>query len=463
MAETLKCITPVDGSVYVERPLADAADIETALKAARRAQDAWRRIAVEERAVLLSRAVDAFVDQRSIIAEEIAWQMGRPVGQAGGEVGGFEERARYMIEIGPEVLADVVPSKKKGFNRFVKRSPLGVVFVVAPWNYPYLTAVNAIVPALMAGNAVILKHSAQTPLCAERFSEAFVAAGLPEGVFQYLHLGHAAALGIIESGAVDFVAFTGSVEAGHKVQHAAARHFMGVGLELGGKDPAYVRNDADIEHAVVNVMDGAFFNAGQSCCGIERVYVHADIYDKFLEGAVAEVSKLKLADPTMPDASLGPMVRASAADFVREQTAEAVAAGARALIDSKSFKADAPGTAYLAPQILADVSHGMRVMTEESFGPVVGIMKVKTDAEAITLMNDSAFGLTASIWTKDEEAALEIGERVQTGTFFMNRCDYLDPALAWTGVKDSGRGCTLSRIGYEQLTRPKSFHLRTAI
>ncbi len=463
MAERLQCISPVDGSVYVERPLADAAQVETALAAARRAQDAWRQIAVEERAVLLSRAVDAFVDQRSVIAEEIAWQMGRPVGQAGGEVSGFEERARYMIEIAPEVLADVRPGAKQGFTRFVQRSPLGVVFVVAPWNYPYLTAVNAVVPALMAGNAVVLKHSAQTPLCAERFSEAFVAAGLPEGVFQYLHLGHAAAIGLIESGAVDFVSFTGSVEAGHKVQHAAARHFLGVGLELGGKDPAYVRADADIEHAAVNVMDGAFFNAGQSCCGIERVYVHADVYDRFLEAAVAEVEKLKLGDPTQPGTTLGPMVRGAAADFVREQSAEAVAAGARALVAPQQFETGKPGSPYLAPQILADVSHGMRVMTEESFGPVVGVMKVSSDAEAITLMNDSAFGLTASVWTRDEEAALAIGERVQTGTFFMNRCDYLDPALAWTGVKDSGRGCSLSRIGYEQLTRPKSFHLRTAI
>ena len=366
MVETLKCISPVDGSVYVERPLADAAQVQTALELARRGHEVWRQLPVEERGVLLSRAVDAFVDQRSVIAEEIAWQMGRPVGQAGGEVAGFEERARYMIEVAPEVLADVVPSEKKGFTRFVQRAPLGVVFVVAPWNYPYLTAVNAVVPALMAGNAVVLKHSAQTPLCAERFSEAFMTAGLPEGVFQYLHLGHAEAIGIIESGEVDFVSFTGSVDAGHKVQHAAARHFMGVGLELGGKDPAYVRQDADIEHAVVNVMDGAFFNAGQSCCGIERVYVHADIYDRFLEAAAAEVKKLQLGNPTQPDTSIGPMVRTAAADFVREQTAEAVAAGARALIDPKSYEADAAGTPYLAPQILADVSHGMRVMTEES-------------------------------------------------------------------------------------------------
>ena len=463
MADKLQCITPVDGSVYVERPLAAGAEIAAALTRARRGQEAWRRLPLAERQVLLSRAVDAFVAEREAIAEEIAWQMGRPAGQAGGEVGGFEERARYMIEAAPAALADLEPEPKSGFTRFVRREPLGVVFVVAPWNYPYLTAVNAVVPALMAGNAVILKHSAQTPLCAERFAQAFEAAGLPEGVFQYLHLGHADALKLVESEGVDFVAFTGSVEAGHRVLEAAARRFIGVGLELGGKDPAYVRADADLPHAIENVMDGAFFNAGQSCCGIERVYVHEDVYGAFVEGAVEEVHKLRLGNPTEPGTTLGPMVRASAADFVRAQTAEAVAGGARALIDAGRFPADRAGTPYLAPQLLIDVTHGMRVMTEESFGPVVGIMKVASDMEAVALMNDSAFGLTASIWTRDEPAAIELGDKVMTGTWFMNRCDYLDPALAWTGVKDSGRGCTLSRIGYEQLTRPKSFHLRTAV
>ena len=463
MTDKLQCISPVDGSGYVERPLASGEAISEALARARRGQDAWRRLSVEERQVLLGQAVDAFVAKREAIAEEIAWQMGRPAAQAGGEVAGFEERARYMIEAAPAALADIDPGPKDGFTRFVRRDPLGVVFVVAPWNYPYLTAVNAVVPALMAGNAVILKHSAQTPLCAERFAEAFAAAGLPDGVFQYLHLGHADALKLIETDGIDFVAFTGSVEAGHKVQAAAAQRFIGVGLELGGKDPAYVRADADLPHAIENVMDGAFFNAGQSCCGIERVYVHEEVYDDFVEGAVAEVGKLRLGDPTKEGATLGPMVRASAADFVREQSAEAVAGGARALIDPASFPADREGTPYLAPQVLVEVTHGMRVMTEESFGPVVGIMKVASDMEAVALMNDSDFGLTASIWTRDEQAAIEIGELVQTGTWFMNRCDYLDPALAWTGVKDSGRGCTLSRVGYEQLTRPKSFHLRTAV
>ena len=463
MAETLKCITPVDGSVYVERPLAGEAEIAEALARARAAQAAWRHTPLAERQALLSAAVDAFVAKKTEIAEEIAWQMGRPVGQCPGEVAGFEERARHMIAIAPEALGDIAVEPKEGFTRFIRRDPLGVVFVVAPWNYPYLTAVNAVIPALLAGNAVLLKHSHQTPLCAERFAEAFEAAGLPAGLFRHLHLSHAATAKLIAGAGVDFVSFTGSVPGGHAVQEAAAQRFIGTGLELGGKDPAYVRADAKLDHAIENVIDGAFFNSGQSCCGIERIYVHAEVYDAFVEGAVELTRGYVLGNPIEPGTTLGPMVRASAADFVRGQIADAVAAGAKALIDPKTFAADAAGTPYLAPQILVDVDHSMRVMTEESFGPVVGIMKVASDEEAVALMNDSDFGLTASIWTTDEDAAIAIGDRVETGTWFMNRADYLDPALAWTGVKDSGRGCSLSRVGYEQLTRPKSFHLRTAV
>ena len=463
MSEKLTCITPVDGTVYVERPLATAAETEAALARARKAQAEWRHVSVSDRGRRLSRAVDAFVAKGAEIAEEISWQMGRPVAHSPSEIGGFEERARYMIDAAPAALADIAADPKPGFTRFIRRDPLGVVFVVAPWNYPYLTAVNSVVPALMAGNAVILKHSHQTPLCAERFTEAFAAAGLPEGVFQVLHLSHSTTADLISHDGIDFVAFTGSVPGGHAVQEAAANRFIGAGLELGGKDPAYVRADVNLDHAIENVVDGAFFNAGQSCCGIERVYVHESVFDTFVEGAAALVGRYRLGNPLDKETTLGPMVRAKAADFVRDQIREAVAAGARALVDPKTFPADKEGTPYLAPQVLIDVDHSMRVMSEETFGPVVGIMKVASDEEAIRLMNDSAYGLTASIWTTDEAAAIAVGERVETGTWFMNRCDYLDPALAWTGVKDSGRGCTLSRVGYEQLTRPKSFHLRTAV
>jgi len=463
MPDHLECISPVDGRVYVRRELASGARILAVLKAARTAQAQWQATPIAERQRVLLAGVDAFVADAAAISAEITWQMGRPLAHTPGEVRGFDERARHMIAIAPQALADVAPDPRDGLQRFVRRDPLGVVFVIAPWNYPYLTAVNSVVPALMAGNAVLLKHSAQTPLCAERFAQAFAVAGLPAGLFAALHLDHAAALGLVGDPRVDFVAFTGSVEGGHAVQRAAADRFIGTGLELGGKDPAYVRADADLAHAVDNIMDGVFFNSGQSCCGIERIYVHQGVYDEFVQRAAAFAAGYRLGDPTDPHINLGPMVRSSAASFVREQIREAVAAGARTLVDESGFPASREGTPYLAPQLLVDVHHGMRVMHEETFGPVAGIMKVRDDEEAIRGMNDSRFGLTASVWTRDREAALAIGQRVHTGTFFMNRCDYLDPALAWTGIKDSGRGCTLSALGYEQLTRPKSYHLRCTI
>jgi acyl-CoA reductase-like NAD-dependent aldehyde dehydrogenase len=458
----VRTISPIDGSVCVERERADERRVAAALGAARGAQRAWRRRPLAERIAFVSRAVDAFVARGPEIAEELTWQMGRPLVHTPGEVRGFEERARHMCAIAEEALADLEPAPVPGFRRFIRREPLGVVFVVAPWNYPYLTAVNAVVPALLAGNAVILKHSEQTPLCAERFAEAFAAADLPRGVFQALHLDHASVAKVIGSPEVDFVAFTGSVEGGQAVQRAAGERFIATGLELGGKDPAYVRADAPFEHAVESLVDGAFFNAGQSCCGIERIYVQRPLHDRFVEAFAEQVRAYRLGDPRESATTLGPLARARAADFVRAQTEEATAMGARALVDPRGFGADAPGTAYLAPQVLVDVHHGMRIMSEESFGPVVGIMAVADDAEAVVRMNDSCYGLTASIWTADAEAALAIGDEIETGTWFMNRCDYLDPALAWTGVKDSGRGVTLSRLGYEVLTRPKSYHLSVA-
>jgi acyl-CoA reductase-like NAD-dependent aldehyde dehydrogenase len=463
MGDRIRVISPVDGEVYVERALAGDREIAAALDRAQRAQKEWRRVAVAERTVILSRAVEAFVARRDEIADELTWQMGRPIRYTPNEVRGFEERARYMIAVAEEALADVRVGDKAGFTRFIRREPLGVAFVIAPWNYPYLTAVNAVVPALMAGNAVLLKHSAQTPLCAERMGEAFAEGGLPMGVFQHLHLSHDAAGGSIDSGQVDFVSFTGSVPGGHGVQKAASRRFLAVGLELGGKDPAYVRPDADLDHAIENLADGAFFNSGQSCCAIERIYVHRDVYDRFVAGLVEFARAYRLEDPTDPETTLGPLVRPAAADFVRAQIHDAVAAGAKAHVDPKLFAKDAAGSAYMAPQVLTGVDHTMRIMTEETFGPAVGVMPVGSDDEAIRLMNDSRYGLTAAIWTSDEAAAIRIGDQVETGTWFMNRCDYLDPALAWTGVKDSGRGCSLSRLQYEHLTRPKSFHLRTTL
>ena len=462
MSRIQRTFSPIDGSLLVERPLLDPSELYAAAGRARQAQARWRAVALAERTRLARAFVECFVAKNDEIASELTRQIGRPIRHSPGEVRGLSERASFMTDIAPSALADLEVGVKPGFTRFIRREPLGVVLVLAPWNYPYLTAVNSIIPALIAGNAVILKHSDQTPLCAERLRDAIAEAGFPRDVFQVVHADHGAIGSLIGSGAVDFVAFTGSVAGGDAVLRAAAQRRVGVGLELGGKDPAYVRADADFSAAVENLVDGAFYNSGQSCCGIERIYVAEPLYDRFVEAFVALTLQYELGNPLDPKVTLGPVVRASSAELVRTHIREAVAQGARALVDPKSFPANAPGTPYLAPQVLVNVDHEMRVMTEETFGPVVGIMKVPNDEAALALMNDSRYGLTVSLWTADQDAAVRLGDQLATGTVFMNRCDYLDPALAWTGVKDSGRGCSLSRLGYDALTRPKSFHLKHA-
>lgn len=456
------CISPVDGREVARRATATSAEINAALKDARAAQAGWRRTPLAERKALALKFMDALLSLNQEVVPELALQMGRPV-RYGGEFRPVEERVRTMIELADESLADIVPKPRDGFKRFIRRDPVGVVLVVAPWNYPFLTAVNTIVPAIIAGNAVILKHASQTILAGERFQQAMDKAGAPKGLFRNLVLSHDDTSKILSSGSVDHVNFTGSVEGGRAIERAAAGTFTTVGLELGGKDPAYVRADADFDYAVENLVDGAFYNSGQCCCGIERIYVHENLYDRFVEKYVDLTSKYVLGNPLDEATTLGPMAHTRFADLVRAQTAEALAKGAKAHLNPKDFQADKPGTPYLAPQVLTDVNHSMKVMVDESFGPVVGIMKVKSDDEAVKLMNDSPYGLTASIWTSDIGKAEELGDQVETGTVYMNRCDYLDPSLAWTGVKDTGRGASLSELGYASLTRPKSFHLREKI
>lgn len=454
-------ISPVDGRVLVERPLTGPAGLDRALVRASRAYEGWRRTTLTERIAACTALIDAVAAHGDVLADELTAQMGRPRRYTPGEIRGFAERGYSMIAQATEALAPVVPPPKDGFTRYITREPLGVVLVLAPWNYPWLCAVNAVVPALLAGNTVLIKHSDQTPLVAERLSEAGRRAGLPEGVLEHIHMTHELTARAVADPRVAFVAFTGSVGGGRAVHRAAAGHFKAVGLELGGKDPAYVRPDADLAFAVENLVDGAFFNSGQSCCGVERIYVHGDLYDDFVTSYAETVRGYVLGDPTEGATTLGPVVRVESAEAIQAQVAAAVAGGARPLIDARAFPAASDrGAPYLAPQVLVDVDHSMAVMKEETFGPVVGIQRVASDAEALRLMNDSHYGLTASIWSRDQEAAVVLGQQVETGTLFLNRCDALDPELAWVGVKDSGRGCTLSRMGFEHLTRPKSFHLR---
>ncbi len=448
----------MDGREYARRPLTPPAEVDRAIERARRAQRDWAQVPLKDRCRVVERFLGAMEQLNADIVPELAWQMGRPV-RYGGELRSLVDRVQGMLSLAETALALEGDTES---GRYVTRVPAGLVLVVAPWNYPFLTAANTIVPALIAGNAVLLKHAAQTLLVGERFAQALAMAGLPDGLFANLFLSHEETGRLLGSGLVDHATFTGSVEGGRAIERAAAGSFTSLTLELGGKDPAYVRADADLASAVESLVDGSFYNSGQSCCGIERIYVHREVWQPFLDGFVEATTAYRLGDPLDPETSLGPLSSARAAAQVRRQVSEAVAAGAVTHVERQLFPADRAETAFLMPQVLTGVDHRMAVMREETFGPVVGIMPVRDDEEAIGLMNDSQYGLTASVWTRDLEAARRLAPRVEAGTLFANRCDYLDPALAWTGVKNSGRGATLGRYGYESVTRPRSFHLRSA-
>ena len=454
---TIKCISPIDGSIYAERPILSRSEADAAVTRAKIAQRKWNMRPIEERIELVKAGVAAIGAMNEEIVPEIAWQMGRPI-RYGGEFGGFNERASYMADIAIDALAPIEIENSNNFRRVIKRVPHGLVLVVAPWNYPFMTAINTVAPALIAGNAVMLKHASQTPLVGERLAKAFHSVGIPRDIFQNVFLDHDTTSALISDRAFDFINFTGSVSGGVAMEKAAAGTFTGIGLELGGKDPGYVMEDANLDAAVETLIDGAMFNSGQCCCGIERIYVIESLFEDFIKKAVAVVNQYKLGNPLDPETTIGPMAHIRFANEVRAQTQEAIKDGAKAHIDPCLFPMD--GGAYLMPQILTNVTHDMRIMREESFGPVVGVMSVKNDEEAIKLMNDSNFGLTASLWTEDINRAEAIADRIDTGTAFMNRADYIDPALCWTGCKDTGRGGGLSMIGYHNLTRPKSYHLK---
>jgi acyl-CoA reductase-like NAD-dependent aldehyde dehydrogenase len=453
--------SPIDNSVVAERELADDAQVEHVLARATSAQRVWRSTPLDQRIALCERMVQWLETNVVDIARDITVQMGRPIRYTPNEIlRGAQERARHMMSIARDNLGDLAVPQIDGFTKFIRREPVGTVLIVAPWNYPYLTAINSLIPALLAGNTVIMKHASQTLLCAERFSQACEAAGFPDGVFQHIHAGHANVEKMIGDSRINFVVFTGSVNGGAAMERAAVGRFIGVGTELGGKDPSYVRADANLDLAIAENVDGAFFNSGQSCCGIERIYVHQSVYKDFVDGFVDLTRQYVLGNPLDAATTIGPMVNTAAAEFVRSQVQDAISAGATCLVDESAFPAAAPGTAYMGPTVLTNVNHTMSVMRDESFGPVIGIMSVSSDEEAIALMNDSPFGLTCSVWTQDIVVAENIGNQLETGTVFMNRCDYVDPALVWTGVKDTGSGIALSSLGFSPYVRPKSFHLK---
>ena len=458
-------ISPIDGQPAYHFDLLGDAEVDERLALAAATSRAWRDAPLDERTALCRGMLAAYAARADENAREITRMMGKPIAQARGE---FErtmvERVEYLCEVAAEALADERLPEKQGFRRFIRHEPVGIVLDIAAWNYPLAIAVNVIVPSVLAGNSVLVKHASQTALVADQFERAFREAGAPDGLVQAMPMDHETTARLIRSRALGYVSFTGSVRGGHEIYRAvASENFIPAGMELGGKDPALVLADAEIAFAAENLVDGAFYNAGQSCCGIERIYVEDSVFDEFVEAFVALTRQYTLGDPLEAATTLGPLVDAKSADFVRGQVAAAIAAGATRLVGDADFDVPDRSACYLAPQVLTDVDHSMALMHEETFGPAIGIARVANESEGVALMNDSDFGLTASIWSGDLERAGRLAEDVEAGTVFANRCDYLDPALAWTGVKDSGRGCTLSRIGYESLTRPKSFHLRTGI
>ena len=331
------CISPVDGREVARKATASAVEIESAIAAARKAQEQWARLPVAERAKLCSAAVDAMLAMRAEIAPELSWQMGRPIKYAGGELGGFEERARYMIGIAEEALSPLVPAAKDGFKRYIRRDPAGIVLTVAPWNYPYLTAVNSVIPALMAGNAVIFKAAAQTILVGDRFQSAMDKAGLPKGLFRTLTLSHDDTTKLIASGKIDQVCFTGSVAAGRAVEQRRPAPLPASGSNSAARIRPMCVADVDLAHAIENIVDGAYFNSGQCCCGIERVYVHEDVYDKFVDGFTALTKQYVLGDPLDEKTTLGPMAQKRLAATVRDHIAEAIGQGRQGADRSEVF------------------------------------------------------------------------------------------------------------------------------
>jgi len=452
---TLSVINPYDQSVYRTLMFDTPAEVEAKVQAAKAAAENWRKVPLPERIETVRNALNYFRTHEAAIAESITGQMGKPITASHNEIDGLFERAGHMLSIAEDTLAPEILPLKDHLHRRIEREPLGVVLNIAAWNYPLLIAVNVVVPALVAGNSVLLKHSAKTPLCGEQFQAAF--SHVP-GLVTHLVLSHDQTLDLIRDARIDHVVFTGSVAGGRRVHQAAAGRFIDVGLELGGKDPAYVAEDADLGFTVPHVVEGALYNAGQSCCAVERVYVHRRVYDAFLEQAVEAMAHFQTGDPMDCRTTLGPLAERAALDTLDGQVRDALRRGARLMVGGRRLEGTT-GNFYL-PTLLADVDGYAEVMQEESFGPLLPVCAVDSDGDALAQMNASRYGLTASVWTRSRERAEWFAARLHAGTIYQNRCDYLDPGLPWTGVKDSGRGTSLSRYGYDSLTRPKSIHFR---
>jgi acyl-CoA reductase-like NAD-dependent aldehyde dehydrogenase len=456
---TIEVDNPATGEIACRFEQDSSESLEAALARAVVAGREWAAMPVAARVAVCERATAVMERDSESLAVDISSQMGKPLSQARSEVATSCVRARYMQSVAERCLADKPLEGPDGFELFVERLPLGVVLNVPAWNYPLLTAVNALVPALLAGNAVLLRHSSRTPLCGGHFERAFLEAGLPAGALAAVHADHDATARLVADPRVDYIAFTGSTRGGRELSKAAAGRFVDLGLELGGNDAAWVRADAELPSTAESLAEGAFYNAGQSCCGVERVFAQDDVYDELLDLLVARSADWKPGDPMDEATSMGPMAQASSIALLEQHVADAVERGARLLAGGKPAQLDGRGR-YFEATVLADVPADAQVMKEESFGPLLAVARVADDESAIAAVNDSRYGLTASVWSRDLDRSRAIGRSLEVGTVFLNRCDFLDPALPWSGWKDSGVGLTLSELGFDRLTRTRGFHLR---
>ncbi|KAK3175503.1 hypothetical protein K4F52_010219 [Lecanicillium sp. MT-2017a] len=460
--EVINTISPSTNETVITRNGLSAADLDLLPKVATEAFQSFRKTSLKERQEIVKKFLKGLSDRKDELAEELTVQMGRPIAFGAKEVETAIKRGEYLLKISDEALQDTDGEAEKGFKRFIRKVPVGPVLVIFAWNYPYLILVNSLIPAILAGNSVILKPSPQTPTIAEQVSKVFEESGLPKGVLQYFHCGTPSVMEtVVRDPRIALVCFTGSVAGGLAVQKAASDRIVNIGLELGGKDPAYVRGDVDIDWAADEIVDGCVFNSGQSCCSLERIYVDEKIHDQFVEAVQKVLKGYKLGDPFDKNTHVGPVISKRSKESIEAHIKDAVDKGAKdATPDNETFANPPPKGNFVKPTLLTGVDHSMTVMTEETFGPVIPVMKVKSDEEAVKLMNDSEFGLTASIWTKDTDRGYELAEDVEAGTVFVNRADYPSPDLAWTGWKNSGRGQTLSKFGFEAFVRYKSFHLK---
>jgi len=454
----LKVLNPATGKVAATLPADDAKSVKAKYERARAAQPAWARTRLKQRLAAIAKFRELVVAETEALARVLTTEVGKPISQSRNELKGLLPRIDFFLEEAAHALRTERVSGGKGeaMEERVSHEPLGVVANISAWNYPWFVGGNVFIPALLAGNTVLYKPSEFAALTGAEIARLLYASGIPKDVFIPVIGGGEVGAALLAQ-PVDGVFFTGSVATGKKIAAAVRGRLVKLQLELGGKDPIYVCEDADLANAAAGIADGAFYNTGQSCCSVERIYVHEKVFDRFVEAFVAEVRKFKRGDPTDDGTYIGPLTRAPQLKVLEAQVKDAVKKGARVLVGGKRLKG--PGN-WFEPTVLVDVDHSMAVMREESFGPIIGLMPARNDAEAVKLMNDTDYGLTAGVYTPDRSRAEKLLAQVHSGSVYWNCCDRVSPRLPWSGVGDSGIGLTLSTAGIETFTRPKAWHLR---